>query len=121
MPPLVLKLVQLLDSYAYVTPNHGVRIVVEGELNDTWDDRPYTHRPSPQQSIRLAGQKIRMAANLTLQKDRGRMAEDEHRTDKQNGERSGEQTQFEQFEIFVRKIAAVPKEELDEERAEDER
>ncbi|CAA9303362.1 MAG: hypothetical protein AVDCRST_MAG93-4754 [uncultured Chloroflexia bacterium] len=35
VPPLVLKLVNLLDSYAYLTPNGGFRALVKGELNDT--------------------------------------------------------------------------------------
>ncbi len=42
VPPLITKLVEHLDSYAYSTPNHGVRIVVEGELNDTGGNYAWT-------------------------------------------------------------------------------
>jgi hypothetical protein len=38
-----------------------------------------------------------------------------------DGPRDGEQTPFERFEDFVKKLAAVPKAELDEKRAEYER
>jgi hypothetical protein len=55
-----------------------------------------------------------MAAQLTLRKERRRMADDEHRTD----ERKGEPTPFELFENFVKRIALVSKEELEKERAE---
>lgn len=51
VPPVIMKLVKHLDSYAYVTPNHGVRIVIEGELNDTGGDYVWTDPDTGEEHI----------------------------------------------------------------------
>jgi DNA-binding transcriptional ArsR family regulator len=35
LPPVAVRLIESLDSYSYLTPNYGVRIVLKGELSGT--------------------------------------------------------------------------------------
>jgi DNA-binding transcriptional ArsR family regulator len=42
IPAWISRLLDLLDSYAYLTPNHGVRIVVKGTLDDTGGNYVFT-------------------------------------------------------------------------------
>lgn len=42
IPAWISKLLDMLDSYAYLTPNHGVRIVVKGTLDGTGGDYIFT-------------------------------------------------------------------------------
>jgi primase-polymerase (primpol)-like protein len=42
MPAWISRLLDMLDSYACLTPNHGARIVVKGTLDDTGGDYRFT-------------------------------------------------------------------------------
>jgi hypothetical protein len=42
IPAWITKLLDMRDSYAYQTPNHGVRIVVKGTLDGTGGDYIFT-------------------------------------------------------------------------------
>jgi hypothetical protein len=51
IPAWISKLMYMLDSYAYLTPNHGVRIVVKGTLDGTGGNYAYTDRDTSEEHV----------------------------------------------------------------------
>ena len=51
IPAWISKLLDKLDSYAYLTPNRGVRIVVKGTLDDTGGDYAYTDPDTSEEHV----------------------------------------------------------------------
>jgi hypothetical protein len=51
IPAWISRLIAVLDSYAYLTPNHGVRIVVKGSLDDTGGNHVYTDPDTGEEHI----------------------------------------------------------------------